>query len=80
MATLRLVDRLARLQLDARRRGSRIVLVDPPDALRELIELVGLAEVLGLELQRQPEEREERLGVEEERELRDASVDDLEHL
>ncbi|HEX3807678.1 MAG TPA: hypothetical protein VHV52_12960 [Gaiellaceae bacterium] len=74
MGDLQLVDRLARLQLIARRRGYRLALVDPPAALRELIELVGLSEVLGLELQRQPEEREEHGGVEEERQLGDPPV------
>ena len=46
MGDLRLVDQLARLQLNARRSGYRFTLVDPPAALRELIELVGLTAVL----------------------------------
>jgi hypothetical protein len=71
---LQLVDRLARLQLTARRRGYRLALVDPPETLRELIELIGLSGVLGPELQRQPEEREEHGGVEEERQLGDPPV------
>jgi len=80
MINLRLVDGLARLQLDARRRGYRIALVDPPAALRELIELVGLCEALGVEVQRQAEDREDRLGIEKEGELDDAPGDDLQHL
>ena len=57
---------LARLRL----RGLRL-----RGASRELLELVafcGLGEALGIEPRRQPEEREERLGVEEECELDDA--------
>ena len=80
MAGLEIVDALARLQLAARRAGYRIEVKNAPDDLVELVELAGLDEVLGVEPRRQPEEREERLGVEEERELDDAAVDDLEHL
>jgi hypothetical protein len=42
-----------------------------PVELHELITFVGLAEVLGLEPRGQAEEREEPVGVEEERELDD---------
>jgi len=73
MADLRFVDRLARLHLQARRRGVRLMLVDPPGRLRELLDLVGLTDVL-VEPRRQAEEREERLRVEEERELGDPPV------
>jgi anti-anti-sigma regulatory factor len=69
MADLATVDALARLCLVARRAGLRFAIVDAPADLRELIELTGLAAVLGLEPRRQTEEREERLRVEEEREL-----------
>jgi len=71
MAELAIVDALARLQLEARRCGYEIAVEGAPEELVELIELAGLREVLGLELQRQPEEREERRGVEEERQLPD---------
>ena len=74
MGELQVVDRLARLQLYALRHGYRLALVDPPGSLRELVELVGLSEVLGLELQRQPEQREERGGVQEEGHIDDATV------
>jgi anti-anti-sigma regulatory factor len=67
------VDLLARLHLAARRRGIGVRIAAPPE-LRELIALCGLEEVLRVELQREPEEREERLGVEEERELLDPGV------
>jgi gamma-glutamyl:cysteine ligase YbdK (ATP-grasp superfamily) len=74
MADLGIVDALARLQLAARRSGYEIAVTDAPSDLRELIELAGLADALGVEPRRQPEEREERLGVEEERELPDSAA------
>jgi hypothetical protein len=80
MAGLEIVDALARLQLAARRGGYRIEVASAPDEVVELVELAGLSDVLGVEPRRQPEQREERLGIEEERELDDAAVDDLEHL
>jgi ABC-type transporter Mla MlaB component len=40
------VDALARLQLAARRHGRRVVLRNASAALRELVELMGLDEVL----------------------------------
>ena len=63
------VDSLARLRLAGKRLGFEVRLVGPTEELLELLELVGLVEVLW-----QPEEREEPLGVEEERELGDASA------
>jgi hypothetical protein len=60
---LRTVDALARLKLAGRRLGFGVRL-SPTEELVELLELVGLAEVLW-----EPEEREEPLGVEEEGEL-----------
>ena len=60
---LGLVDALARLQLMARRRGCSIQL-RPCDELRELLLLVGLAEVLGVEPQRKVEQGIQ-VGVEE---------------
>jgi hypothetical protein len=66
MATgLETVDALARLRLAGKRLGFEVRLT-PTEELLELLELVGLVEVLC-----QPEEREEALGVEEERQLRD---------
>ena len=61
---LRTVDFLARLRL---RTGAR--LVRAPRELWELLELCGLREALG-----EPEEWEESLGVEEERQLDDPAV------
>ena len=74
MADLRSVERLARLQLAARRSGVELRLTRVPEELRELITFVGLAEALGLEPRGQAEEREERVGVEEEGELDDPSA------
>ena len=68
------VDALARLQLAARRHGCRVHLRNASRELRELVELCGLAEALGLEPERHPEEREEPLRVEEEGEVRDRPV------
>jgi anti-anti-sigma regulatory factor len=65
------VDFLACLQLEMRRRGLQLRLRDVSPALRELIALAGLEDVLGVEPRRQAEEREERAGVEEERDLGD---------
>jgi hypothetical protein len=68
------VGALARLQLGARRSGFEIVLRGPSRALRELLTLAGLENALPVEPGGQPEEREELLGVEEERELSDPPV------
>ena len=74
MADLRTVESLARLQLAARRCGLELRLTRVPAELEELITFVGLAEALGLEPRGQAEEREERVGVEEEGELDDPPV------
>ena len=73
-ADLGSVDSLARVQLVARRLGLEIRLYNPSLDLRGLIDLVGLLDALGVEVQRQPEQRKQRLGVEEERELDDPAV------
>jgi hypothetical protein len=65
------IDELARLQLALRRVGLEIRLCYAPDELLELVELAGLSGVLGVEPGREAEEREDVLGVEEERELDD---------
>ena len=76
MAELGIVDALARLQLEARRAGYEVAVTAAPAGLLELIELAGLTDVLGVcvEPLRQPEQREERLGVEKEREFPDAAA------
>ena len=80
------VDALARLRVAARRLGCTLVLRNAGRELCELIDLVGLADILaieselGLEPERQTEQREEALGVEEERDAADPIARDLEHL
>jgi hypothetical protein len=74
MAELGIVDALARLQLAARRSGYEVTVTEAPRDLVELIELAGLCDVLGVEPLRQPEQREERFRVEEERELPDSAA------
>ena len=66
--TLASLDLLARLRL----RGARFRDVSPE--LRDLACFCGLARALGLELEREPEEREEPRGVEEERHVGDPPV------
>jgi hypothetical protein len=65
------IETLARLQLEARRCGVELRLRNVSLELGELLELTGLRDVLRVEAEGQAEEREERLGVEEERELDD---------
>jgi hypothetical protein len=65
------VDLLARLQLNARRFGVELRLRNASPELQELLALLGLREILGVEAGRQPEEREQHGRVEEERELDD---------
>jgi hypothetical protein len=68
------VDLLARIQLAARRIGLEARLRGASQELLDLIVFSGLADVLRVEAQRETEEREERLGLEEERELDDPPV------
>jgi hypothetical protein len=70
-ASVATLDLLARAQLEAHRTGRELRLRHASRELLELARLAGLAEALRLEPQRQAEEREERRGVEEERELLD---------
>ena len=85
-ADIATVDALARLALRARRMGCAVSLRDPSTELLELVGLAGLGEVLpcapgsGVEVVGQSEEREEPLGVEEERDAGDPAVAKLEHL
>jgi hypothetical protein len=67
------VEVLARLQLEARRAGYRVQLRGASRELRELLELSGLQKILPcgapsrLEPGRQVEQREQPLGLQEER-------------
>jgi hypothetical protein len=72
--TLATVDALARLQVAARRAGCALRLRRLSPELCDLVRLAGLADALGVEAGGQPEEREERLGVEEEAELDDPAA------
>ena len=69
--SLVVVDLLARLHVAARRNGVELRIREASPELLELIELAGLEEVLRVEPRRQAEQREQLLGVEEERQLRD---------
>jgi hypothetical protein len=63
---LALVDLVARLQLLARGAGCTITVRDPSPELSELLDLAGLAELLGAGLQAGGQaEGREQLGVEE---------------
>ena len=61
---LPLVDALARIQLTARRHACRVCLRGISEELRGLLDLVGLADVLSLELRREAE-LGKQVGVEE---------------
>jgi hypothetical protein len=52
------VDRLARARLAARREGCELELRNPGHELLELIVFMGLDGCLGVEVKRQPEQRE----------------------
>jgi hypothetical protein len=71
-ADLGAVGIVARLHLATRRLGYELRLRHVSLELRELISLAGLADVLRVEPQGEAEEREDPLGVEEERDLGDA--------
>ena len=68
------VNALARAYLNARRVGTRIRFTNASPALQELIAFVGLDDVLLGRPERQAEEREERVGVEERVEPDDPAV------
>ena len=74
------IEALARIALTARRLGRQVRLRDPSRELRELLDLFGLTDVLPRdralrrEPRRQPEQREQPLGVEERVEMGDPPV------
>ena len=72
-ADLGLVEALARLHLEVQRRGGTMRLRDAPEELGGLLDLLGLAGVIGLEARRQPELGEE-VAVEEVVQPRDPPV------
>ena len=75
-----MVNALARLQLTARRSGRRLWVRHASRDLADLLELMGLSDVVPLEsalafqLQGQSEEREEPCGIEEEADPGDPTV------
>ena len=70
-ADLETIDLLARLQLAARRHGRTIRFLHASPALQGLISFAGLDAVLRVEPGREAEQREDPVGVEEERQLDD---------
>ena len=68
------VDALARLQLAARGLGLELHLRHASGELEELLDLAGLRAALRVEACGHAEKREQRLGVEEERELGDPAA------
>jgi hypothetical protein len=65
------VGLLARLRLATRQAGLELELCNTAGELRDLLAFLGLADALCLKPGRQAEQREQGLGVEEERELDD---------
>ena len=72
--TLSTIDQLARLELAARQLGCQLQIRHANAALRDLIELLGLADVLRVEVELEPEEREQPGGVEEEGQFTDPTL------
>ncbi len=68
------IDVLARMQLNAKRKGLDLRLCGASGELERLVAFCGLAGVLGLEASREAEKREQRRGVEEERHLGDPAT------
>jgi hypothetical protein len=68
-ADLGAIDALARLRV-----GRPLVLHGASAELCDLIRFCGLEGVLGVERERQPEQREDPSGVEEERQLGDPPI------
>ncbi len=71
---VQVIDLLGHLELAARRHGRTLRLRNASPALSALIAFVGLDSVLRLEPQREAEEREDPLGVEEEGQLDDPAA------
>jgi hypothetical protein len=68
------IDQICRLKLEAQRRGCDLQLRNAGDAMLDLIGFAGLADALGVEVHREPEQGEEPRGVEKEDHLGDLSV------
>jgi hypothetical protein len=72
--TAETIDRLACLQLAARRSGGRLELEGAQPCLLELIDFCGLSEVLRVQVEGQAEEGEDPRRVQEEGELPDPAA------
>jgi ABC-type transporter Mla MlaB component len=68
------IDLLARLQLGARRHGCTLRMCNVSPTLHGLLSFAGLDAVLGVEPEREAEQRENTVGVEEERQLDDPAL------
>jgi STAS domain len=73
-ADMQVIDLLARLELAARRHGRTLRLRNASPGLTGLIAFLGLDSTLRLEAWRETEEREDPVGVEEERQLDDPAA------
>jgi hypothetical protein len=73
-AELGSIEVLARMQLGVRRLDGRLELHGATQELLDLIAFAGLGDVLGVKAEREPEEREQPLRVEEERDLGDSPI------
>jgi hypothetical protein len=73
-ADLATANALARAHVNVRRAGGRLRLVNAAPELRELLDFLGIGDVLLGRGERQAEEREQTLGVEERREPDDPAV------
>ena len=72
-ADVQVIDLLGRLELAARRHGRTLRLRNASPALIGLIAFLGLDATLRLEAEWEAEEREDPVGVEEERQLDDSA-------
>ena len=72
--TVAAVGHIARLQLGMRRGGYTVRVANVSDELKRVIELTGLLDCLGVEVQGQVEQWEEPGGVEEEGDLPDPAA------
>jgi len=68
------IDEIARCLLAARRKGLEMRLENTSDCLLELIDFCGVAECLGIESRRQPEQGEQPGRIEKERDVGDPAV------
>jgi hypothetical protein len=74
------LDALARLALEARRLGFELRVLEAPRELGQLVDLAGLGGALGARPLGHAEQREQALGVEEERHLGDEAATRLDDL